>query len=93
MWIKTTVPHLLACIALSSTGWADEAADLAAAKSQSAAMAKAKTTLKAAVDKAEQGLAGSRAVSVTPELKGGHAVAMVSLLKGGKYTSASEPLE
>ena len=58
MWIKTTVPHLLACIALSSTSWADEAADLAAAKSQSAAMAKAKTTLKAAVDKAEQGSCG-----------------------------------
>ena len=66
MWIKTTVPHLLACIALSSTGWADEAADLAAAKSQSAAMAKAKTTLKAAVDKAEQGSCGLAPSALLP---------------------------
>jgi hypothetical protein len=168
MWHKTAAPLLLACIAVSATSWADEAAeqaavakqlpsvkvslqqgltaaagqgvpisgkfeveegtfqlsiytmqggsffevvvdhatgkvakselisekeDLAEAKSQSAAMAKAKVTLKAAVDKAEQGLAGSRAVSVTSERKGGHPVAVVSLLKGGKSSSVSEPLE
>src|SRR2546430_15261859 len=55
--------------------------DLAEAKSQAAATAQEKIPLKTAIDKAEQSLAGSRAVSVTPELKDGHAVAVVSLLK------------
>ena len=67
--------------------------DLAEAKSQAAATAQEKIPLKTAIDKAEQSLAGSRAVSVTPELKDGHAVAVVSLLKAGQYTSVSEPLE
>ena len=65
----------------------------AEAKSQAAAMAEKSVSLRAAVDKAEKGLLGSRAVSVTPELKDGHSVAVVSLLKDGKYTSMSEPLE
>jgi hypothetical protein len=67
--------------------------DLAEAKSQAAAAAQAKIPLKAAVDKAEQASAGARAVSVTPELKDGHTVAVVLLLKGGKYTSVTESLE
>jgi uncharacterized membrane protein YkoI len=67
--------------------------DLAEAKSQAVATAQEKLPLKTAIDKAEQSLAGSRAVSVTPELKDGHAVAVVSLLKAGHYTSVSEPLE
>lgn len=67
--------------------------DLAEAKSQAAATTRGKIPLKTAIDKAEQSLAGSRAVSVTPELKGDHAVAVVSLLKAGNYTSVSEPLE
>jgi uncharacterized membrane protein YkoI len=67
--------------------------DLAEAKSQAAVTAQEKFPLKTAIDKAEQSLTGSRAVSVTPELKDGHAVAVVSLLKAGHYTSVSEPLE
>jgi hypothetical protein len=67
--------------------------DLAEAKSQAAAIAGKSGSLSAALNKAEKGLLGSRAVSVTPELKDGHSVAVVSLLKDGKYTSASEPLE
>src|SRR5216684_5504078 len=70
-----------------------EADDLAAAKKQMAAMAKATTTLKEAVDKAEQESAGYRAVSVTPILKQQHAVATVTLLKGTQFKSVSESLE
>ena len=70
-----------------------DADDVAAPKKQVAAMAKATTTLKAAVDKAEQESAGYRAVSVTPILKQQHAVATVILLKGTQFKSVSESLE
>jgi hypothetical protein len=70
-----------------------EAEDLADAKKQVAAMAKAKTTLKAATDKAEQDNAGYRALSVTPMLKADHAIAMVTLVKGAQIKSVSESLE
>src|SRR5882757_6926981 len=59
---------------IAKAGPLDEAEDMAAAKKQMAAMAKAKTTLKAATDKAESENAGYRAVSVTPMLKANHAV-------------------
>ena len=71
----------------------NEADDLAAAKKQIAAMAKAAMTLNAAADKAEQESAGYRAVSVVPALKQQHAVAMVTLLKGTLYKAVTEPLE
>jgi hypothetical protein len=71
----------------------DEADDVAAAKKQVAAMARATTTLKAAVDKAEQDSTSYRAVSVFPELKQQRAVAVVTLVKGGQFKSVSEPLE
>ena len=67
--------------------------DLADAKKQMAALAKATKSLKAAVDQAEQASAGYRAVSVVPGLSNGHAVAVVSLLKGTQPKSVSEPLE
>jgi hypothetical protein len=70
-----------------------DAGDLAAAKNQVAAMAKATTTLKAAVDKAEQESAGYRAVSVIPTLKQHHAVAMVTLVNGTQVKTVSESLE
>jgi hypothetical protein len=70
-----------------------EADDVAAAKNQVAAMAKATTTLKAAVDKAERESAEYRAVSVTPVLKQHHVVAMVTLVKGTQFKSVSESLE
>ncbi len=70
-----------------------EADDVAAAKNQVAAMAKATTTLKAAADKAEQESPGYRAVSVVPVLKQHHAVAMVTLAKGTQFKSVSESLE
>ncbi len=67
--------------------------DLKEAKEQSEAMGKAKKSLKAAVDQAERQHAGYRAVSVEPELKKGHSVAVVTLLKGSESKTASEALE
>jgi hypothetical protein len=66
-----------------------EGDDLADAKAQSAAMAKAKNDLKSATEKAA---AGGRAVAVTPELKNGRAVASVVVAKGGKLETVTEPL-
>ena len=70
-----------------------EGEDLPHAKSQSAAMAKATKSLQAAVDQAEHDNAGAKAVSVTPKLDQGHAVASVKLqlTKGSKTVTV--PLE
>jgi hypothetical protein len=70
-----------------------EGEDLAEAKSQSAAMEKAKTDLKAAVDKSAAAASGSRAISVTPALKDGRAVASVTLLSGQQIQTVEQPLE
>ena len=70
-----------------------EGDDLAAAKSQSAAMAKAKSSLRAAVDKALGQSAGFRPVSVTPDMKNGRPVASVVLLKGEEFKTVQEQLE
>jgi len=70
-----------------------EGDDYADAKKQIEACSKSKTSLKAAVDRAEQANGGYRAVSVTPKLSNGHAVAVVTLLKGASAKTVSEPLE
>ena len=70
-----------------------EGEDLAEAKSESATMRKAKTNLKAAVDKSAAASAGSHAISVTPTLKDGHAVASVVLLVGQQLKTVEQPLE
>jgi hypothetical protein len=70
-----------------------EGEDLAEAKSQSAAMEKAKTDLKAAVDKSIAATSGSRAISVTPALKSGRAVASIILLTGQEFHTVEQPLE
>jgi hypothetical protein len=67
--------------------------DLDAAKAQSAALTKAKITLRAAVDTAVRGSRGFRAVSVTPSLKDGHAIASVVLLKGEELKTVEQSLE
>jgi hypothetical protein len=67
--------------------------DLDAAKTQSEALAKAKITLRAAIDKAAKGSQGFRAVSVTPALKDGHAIASVVLLKGEELKTIEQSLE
>src|SRR5207249_6585978 len=64
-----------------------EGEDLTAAQSQIAALAKAQRSLRAAVEQALRGNAGSRAVSVTPSLKDGRAVADVTLAKGEEVTT------
>jgi uncharacterized membrane protein YkoI len=70
-----------------------EGEDLTHAKSQSAAIAKAKTQLKDAVDKATRVESGSKAVSATPEVKGGHSVASIELLKGTQLQTVTQPLD
>jgi hypothetical protein len=70
-----------------------EGEDLTAAQSQSAAMAKGKGSLRAAVEQALRGNAGFRAVSVTPSLKDGRAVADLMIAKGQELKTASVPLQ
>jgi len=67
--------------------------DLAAAKSQSEAMAKAKRSLDAAASAAAKENKGFRVVSVMPALKDGHPVADVTLVKGEECETVSEKLE
>ncbi|HYS10800.1 MAG TPA: hypothetical protein VEP66_18825 [Myxococcales bacterium] len=67
--------------------------DLTAAKAQSEAMAKAKTSLSAAVSRAQKANKGYRAVSATPSLKDGRPTADVTLLKGTESKTVSEALE
>jgi hypothetical protein len=67
-----------------------EGGDLADAKSQSAVMAKAKADLRTAVDKAGDTIP---AVGVVPELKNGHPVATVVLVKNGKLETATQRLD
>ena len=67
--------------------------DLAEAKSQTSAMAKAKKSLKSAVDAAEKASPGYRAVGVEPKIATGHALASVTLLKGTTVKTVPEPLE
>jgi hypothetical protein len=59
-----------------------DADDLKAAAAQKAAMAKAKVPLLTATETAVNANAGSRAVSIVPELKNGQASAEVTLLTG-----------
>ena len=70
-----------------------EGDDLAAAKSQSAAMARAKTTLKEAVDKAVAQSAKARAVSAVPSLKDGRPIVSIALLEGGQFKTVQQPLD
>jgi len=67
--------------------------DLAAAKAQSEAMAKAKRSLDAAASEAVKDNKGYRVVSVMPALKEGHPVADVTLVKGSEWKTVSEKLD
>ena len=67
--------------------------DLTAAKAQNEAMAKATTSLSAAVSRALKGNKGYRAVSATPSMKDGHPTADVTLLKGTESKTVSEALD
>jgi hypothetical protein len=67
--------------------------DLKEAAEQQAAMEKAKMSLLVATDTAETANAGSRAVSITPELKDGHPTAEVSLLQGNTFKKVAAKLD
>jgi len=70
-----------------------DADDLKASASQKAAMAKAKVSLLTATETAVKGNPGFRAVSIFPELKGGNAVAEVTLLQGSTFKKVTEKLD
>src|SRR6516225_11174439 len=70
-----------------------DAMDLNEAIEQQAAVAKAKVPLLAAADTAVNENAGSRAVSIVPELKNGQAMAEVTLLTGNTFKKVTEKLD
>ena len=70
-----------------------EGEDLSAAKAQSEAMAKAKLSLREALSRAVAEHKGYLAVSVFAELKDGHPVADVSLVKGEESEAVTEKLD
>jgi hypothetical protein len=86
-FFEVIVDHMKGSIA--KTEPITEGDDLAA-KSQSAAMANAKTDLKAAVDKTV-GL--NLAVGVTPDVKDGHPVASITVAKDGKLQTVPQRLD
>ena len=69
-----------------------DADDLKEATEQKAAMAKAKVPLLTATETAVNANAGSRAVSIVPELKNGQATAEVTLLQGTTFKKVTEKL-
>jgi Flp pilus assembly secretin CpaC len=70
-----------------------DAGDLKEAAEQKAAMAKAKLPLLTATETAVKANAGSRAVSIVPELKGGQPTAEVTLLQGTALKKVTEKLD
>jgi hypothetical protein len=70
-----------------------DAGDLKEATAQKAAMAKAKVPLLTAAETAVNANAGSRAVSIIPELKNGQATAEVTLLAGNTFEKVTEKLD
>jgi hypothetical protein len=70
-----------------------DAGDLKEAAEQKAAMAKAKVPLVTATEAAVNANAGSRAVSIVPELKNGQATAEVTLLAGNTFKKVTEKLD
>jgi hypothetical protein len=70
-----------------------DADDLKAAALQKVAMAKAKLPLLTAAETAVKANAGSRAVSIFPELKNGQATAEVTLLQGTAFKKVTEKLD
>ena len=66
--------------------------DLEHAKTQKAAMDKAKLTLLAAADKAQKANSGYQAVSVYPQMEASYPVAEVTLLHGSDFKTVTVPL-
>src|SRR5947207_2478936 len=78
--------------AISKAEKITDADDLKDATEQKEAMAKAKVPLLAATETAVNANAGSRAVSIVPELKSGQATAEVILLQGTTFKNVTEKL-
>jgi hypothetical protein len=70
-----------------------DADDLKNATEQKAAMAKATVPLLAATETAVKANTGFRAVSISPKLQAGHAVAEVTLLQGTTAKKVTEKLD
>jgi hypothetical protein len=70
-----------------------DAGDLKEATAQKAAMAKAKVPLLTAAETAVNANAGSRAVSIVPELKNAQATAEVTLLQGMTFKKVTAKLD
>ena len=70
-----------------------DAGDLKEAAEQKAAMARAKVPLLTATETAVKANAGSRAVSIVPELKSGQAIAEGTLLQGATFKKVTEKLD
>jgi hypothetical protein len=70
-----------------------DAGDLKEAAEQNAAMTKAKVPLLNATETAVNTNAGSRAISIVPELKNGQATAEVTLLQGTSFKKVMEKLD
>jgi len=70
-----------------------DADDLKAAAAQKGAMAKAKVTLLTATETALKANAGSRAVSVYPQLQDGSPTAEVTLMQGTAFKKVTEKLD
>ena len=70
-----------------------DADDLKAATAQKAAMARAKVPLLTATETSVKANAGSRAVSIYPQLRNGDAVAEVTLLEGTTFKKVTEKLD
>jgi len=84
-------------VALDSGGVASsekitDADDLKAASAQNAAMAKATVSLLTATERTVQQHAGSRSVSIFPELRGNEPMAAVTLLGDGQFTTVMQKL-
>ena len=69
-----------------------EGDDLTSAQAQSAATAKAKSSLVAAIEKALAANKGYSAVNATATLNGAQPVAKITLLKGTEFKTVTEPL-
>lgn len=70
-----------------------DADDLKAATAQKAAMDKTTLSLAALTGQTAQDAAGSRAISIFPELRNGHPVAVITLLRDDKFTKVVKKLD
>jgi hypothetical protein len=70
-----------------------EGEDLKEAKEQSAAMATAKRSLRAATETALAANPGARAVSIIPAVKDGRPVGQITLLQSGAMKTITSPLD